>query len=120
MESVKDAPSGHAPSAATNAVLKPSDPVPQGVRMVKGIEFDDYEGRDITVNELVAGMADMGFQASAVGDAVRIINDMVSFAACYISCESDRALESVERSRNGTEDHHFSWIHLESDLVRPT
>lgn len=45
--------------------------------MVKGIDFDDYQGRDITVNELVAGMADMGFQASAVGDAVRIIDDMV-------------------------------------------
>lgn len=89
--------------------------------MVKGIEFNDYEGREITVNELVAGMADMGFQASAVGDAIRIINDMVECAAgCYISCKSDGALESVERSRNGTEDHSFSWIHLEFDLVGPT
>lgn len=77
MESGKHVPNGHAPSAATTAVLKSSDPVPPGVRMVKGIEFNDYEGQDITVNELVAGMADMGFQASAVGDAVRIINDMV-------------------------------------------
>ncbi|KAI4124490.1 MAG: hypothetical protein LQ347_005717 [Umbilicaria vellea] len=80
MEPGKDAPNGHAPSAATNAVLKPSDPVPQGVRMVKGIEFNDYEGREITVNELVAGMADMGFQASAVGDAIRIINDMKAWS----------------------------------------
>ena len=77
MEPGRAAPNGHVPSAATNAVLKPSDPIPQGVRMVKGIEFNDYKGREITVNELVAGMAEMGFQASAVGDAVRIINDMV-------------------------------------------
>lgn len=77
MEPGRAAPHGHAPSAATDAVLKPSDPMPHEVRMVKGIDFDDYQGRDITVNELVAGMADMGFQASAVGDAVRIIDDMV-------------------------------------------
>ncbi|KAI9841381.1 MAG: Deoxyhypusine synthase [Thelocarpon superellum] len=30
----------------------------------------------MTVEELVAGMSAMGFQASAVGDAVRVINDM--------------------------------------------
>ena len=78
-ESGKAAPNGQASATATGAVLKPSDPVPQGVRRVNGIEFNDYGGRDITVKELVAGMADMGFQASAVGDAVRIINDMVRF-----------------------------------------
>ncbi|MCJ1304077.1 Deoxyhypusine synthase [Hypocenomyce scalaris] len=75
-ESGKAAPNGQASATATNAVLRPSDPVPQGIRRVNGIEFNDYGGRDITVKELVAGMADMGFQASAVGDAVRIINDM--------------------------------------------
>ncbi|KAF2012601.1 Deoxyhypusine synthase [Aaosphaeria arxii CBS 175.79] len=65
-----------APSGATDAVLKPSDPVPEDAREVKGIEFDNYAGRGITVQELVGGMASMGFQATAVGEAVRIINDM--------------------------------------------
>ncbi|MCJ1254825.1 Deoxyhypusine synthase [Lignoscripta atroalba] len=64
------------PSAATDAVLKPSDPLPDGMREVEGIDFNKHQGRDITVSELVAGMANMGFQASAVGEAVRIINDM--------------------------------------------
>lgn len=65
------------PSAATDAVLKPSAPMPQGVEQVRGIEFNDYRNHPITAEELVAGMASMGFQASAVAEAVRIINDMV-------------------------------------------
>ena len=65
------------PTLANDAVLKPSDPVAAGMREVDGIDFDDYAGRDITVSELVAGMTNMGFQASAVTEATRIINDMV-------------------------------------------
>ncbi len=82
------------PSLATNAILKPSDPIADGTRQVKGLEFDDFRERDITVKEMVAGMATMGFQASAVADAVRIINDMVGisqllqsfFHGVWISC----------------------------------
>ena len=68
---------GPLPTAAANAVLKASNPVPKGTREVRGIDFDDYAGRNITVEEMVAGMAGMGFQASAVSEAVRIIDDMV-------------------------------------------
>jgi hypothetical protein len=50
-----------APGGATDAVLKPSAPVPEGSREV-------------------GGYASMGFQATSVGEAVRIINDMVSAA----------------------------------------
>lgn len=67
-----------APSGATNAVLKPSDPVPEGAVPVKGIEFNDYKDRNITAEELVRGMTNMGFQASSIGQAVDIINGMVS------------------------------------------
>jgi hypothetical protein len=66
------------PSNATDAVLKPSEPVPEDSTEVQGIEFNDYADRAITVEELVAGYASMGFQATAVGEAVRIVNDMVS------------------------------------------
>ncbi|KAF1957428.1 DS-domain-containing protein [Byssothecium circinans] len=65
-----------APSGATDAVLKPSDPVPEGSREVRGIDFNDYAQRSITVEELMGGYANMGFQATAVGEAVRIVNDM--------------------------------------------
>lgn len=66
-----------APSGATDAVLKPSEPVPDGATEVQGIDFDNFADRSITVDELVAGMASMGFQATSVGEAVRIIEGMV-------------------------------------------
>ena len=72
-----EGPHSRAPIHATDVVLKPSDPVPHGAQEVKGIEFDKFRDRDITVQELVSGMANMGFQASAVSNAVDIINDMV-------------------------------------------
>jgi deoxyhypusine synthase len=72
------ADSTSAPSGATDAVLKPSDPVPEGSRQVQGIDFNQYASRSITVEELVGGYANMGFQATSVGEAVRIINNMVS------------------------------------------
>ncbi|KAF2638923.1 Deoxyhypusine synthase [Massarina eburnea CBS 473.64] len=65
-----------APEGATEAVLKPSAPVPEGSREVRGIDFNDYAQRSITVEELMGGYANMGFQATAVGEAVRIVNDM--------------------------------------------
>lgn len=67
-----------APTGATNAVLMPSDPVPDGAVPVKGIEFDDYQGRNMTVPELLNGMAQMGFQASSIGQAAQIVDGMVS------------------------------------------
>lgn len=71
---------GDVPSVATAAVLKPSEPMPDGAKKVQGIDFSHYDGRDITVQELVAGMSRMGFQATAVGEAIRITNGMV---CCY-------------------------------------
>jgi len=73
----KNGTANKAPELAMSAVLQPSEAVPPGMREVDGIDFDDYKGRDITVSELVAGMTNMGFQATAVTEATRIINDMV-------------------------------------------
>ena len=75
-----------APSGATDAVLKPSEPVPEGAKEVQGIDFNQYAKRSITVEELIAGYANMGFQATSVGEAVRIINDMVSSSQIVYSC----------------------------------
>ena len=66
-----------APAGATDAVLKPSDPVPDGAIQVKGFDFEEFAGRDVTVAELVDGMNNMGFQASSIGQAVKIIDGMV-------------------------------------------
>ncbi|KAL8720644.1 MAG: hypothetical protein Q9225_002514 [Loekoesia sp. 1 TL-2023] len=71
-----DVPTSHAPNVATDAVLKPSAPVAAGVRVVKGLEFNQYKDKALTVEELVDNMAGIGFQATAVSEAVRIVNDM--------------------------------------------
>lgn len=77
MTTDKTVSAGAPPSLATEAVLVPSEPVPEGARPVRGVDFDRYRGRDITVADLVGHMGSMGFQATAVADAVRIINEMV-------------------------------------------
>lgn len=90
------------PPNATDAVLKPSEPMPDGARQVQGIDFDDYAGRAMTVDELVGGYANMGFQATAVGEAVRIVNDMVS--ACILDYAGAGSTLGVEPAR-GREAH---------------
>lgn len=66
------------PSEATNAVLVPSAELPEGLQKVEEIDFNAFKGRPITVEDVVSGMKNMGFQASSMGEAIRIINDMVS------------------------------------------
>ncbi|KAJ5524024.1 Deoxyhypusine synthase [Penicillium frequentans] len=67
------------PTSASNAVLVESQPVPEGTQQVSGIDFDKFQGRDITVAEMVDNMTNMGFQGSAVAEAARIINEMRAF-----------------------------------------
>jgi deoxyhypusine synthase len=68
-----------APKLATDAVLMPSEGVPQGSRPVQGFEFNDFKNKSIGIEDMINGMSNMGFQASAVSEAVRIINDMRSW-----------------------------------------
>lgn len=66
------------PEEATNAVLVPSDELPEGAQKVEEIDFNAFKGRPITVDDIIQGMSNMGFQASSIGEAVKIINKMVS------------------------------------------
>ena len=66
------------PSGATDAVLVPSAELPKDAQKVEEIDFNAFKGRPITVDDIVSGMKHMGFQASSVGEAIRIINGMVS------------------------------------------
>jgi deoxyhypusine synthase len=69
---------GAPPLSATEAVLGQSNGMPEGSQRVEELDFNQFAGRAITVDDLISGMNHMGFQASAVGEAVRIINDMVA------------------------------------------
>ena len=66
------------PPEATNAVLVPSAELPKGVQKVEEIDFNDFKGKQITVDDVMQRMSHVGFQATSMGEAVRIINDMVS------------------------------------------
>lgn len=66
------------PSKATEAVLVPSDPLPEHAQEVKGIDWTRLptEQRSI-IASFVNDLTRQGFQSSSIGDAIRIINDMV-------------------------------------------
>ncbi|PQE09826.1 deoxyhypusine synthase protein [Rutstroemia sp. NJR-2017a BBW] len=69
-------PRGAPPSSVTDAVLVPSNEMPKDAKKVEELDFNKFAGRPITVEDLISGMSTMGFQASSIGEAVRIINDM--------------------------------------------
>lgn len=66
------------PSAATEAVLVKSINMPEDAQKVEELDFNNFKGRPITVDDLYRGMKHMGFQASSMCEAIRIINEMVS------------------------------------------
>lgn len=65
------------PAAATEAVLVKSVEMPADAQKVEELDFNKFAGRPITVDDLYQGMKHMGFQASSMCEAIRIINDMV-------------------------------------------
>ncbi|KAF7931587.1 uncharacterized protein EAE98_004323 [Botrytis deweyae] len=67
---------GAPPSSVMDAVLVPSNEMPVNAQKVEELDFNKFAGRPITVDDLLSGMNNMGFQASSIGEAVRIINDM--------------------------------------------
>jgi deoxyhypusine synthase len=68
--------SNQPPAAATDAVLVKSVEMPQDAQKVEELDFNKFKGRPITAEDLLDGMKHMGFQATSIGEAVRIINDM--------------------------------------------
>ncbi|KAK3386561.1 Deoxyhypusine synthase [Podospora didyma] len=64
------------PSSVTAAVLVKSVEMPEGAQRVEELDFNKFKGRPITVDDLFQGMKHMGFQASSMCEAVRIINEM--------------------------------------------
>lgn len=76
---------GAVPASVAAAVLVKSEEMPAGSKKVEELDFNAFAGSKVTVEDLIAGMANMGFQASSIGEAVKIINDMVSNTAPSLS-----------------------------------
>ena len=62
------------PLAASAAVLKPSDPVPDDAVSVEGPNFD----KQLSLQEFLASYERIGFQANHLGKAIHVVNNMVS------------------------------------------
>lgn len=71
------------PSGAHDAVLVKSEEMPKDAQQVEELDFNKIEG-PVTAEHLFLGMRHMGFQASSIGEAIRIINEMVSRTGHYI------------------------------------
>lgn len=65
------------PAEATGAVLVKSEDISKDAQKVEELDFNKIKG-PVTADDLLQGMRHMGFQASSIAEAVRIINDMVS------------------------------------------
>jgi len=94
--------SNQPPAAATEAVLVVSEEMPEDAQKVQELDFDDIAG-EITAEDLCRGMRFMGFQASSLTDAIRIINDMVGppYILIISVYRPNNLAENMERSRDG-------------------
>lgn len=77
----KNMSNGAPPAKATDAVLVQSEPLPADSEEVRGIDWAalPVESRSV-ISNFVLNLSQQGFQSSSIGDAIRIINDMV----CYV------------------------------------
>jgi hypothetical protein len=63
---------------AANAVLKHSIPMPATSTRIRGVDFNDFSSSSpITVRQLTSYFSQTGFQATSIGRAIEIINNMV-------------------------------------------
>jgi deoxyhypusine synthase len=62
------------PASASNAVLKPSDPLPEDAIAIQGPNFEAH----LSLQELLSSYERIGFQASSLGKAIDVVNRMVS------------------------------------------
>lgn len=106
--------SGAPPASAMGAVLVKSSGMPEGSQKVEELDFNKFSGREVTVDDLVSGMNHMGFQASSIGEAVRIINDMVTKPWLFYALLgwSNTRTACLARSRILRENDDFPRIHL--------
>ncbi|CCC71478.1 hypothetical protein NCAS_0H01680 [Naumovozyma castellii] len=77
------------PEILQDAVLKESVPVPDDFIKVQGIDYSKENATDMRASDLVGAMKTMGFQASSLGQACDIIDNMRSWRGKHIDELSD-------------------------------
>ncbi|AGO09955.1 AaceriAAL036Wp [[Ashbya] aceris (nom. inval.)] len=86
-----------APGDVAEHVFKQSEPVPENFVEVKGIDYSRPDAVDMRATDLIKSMKTMGFQASSLGQACDIIDEMRSWRGKHID-------ELDEYSRKGSFD----------------
>lgn len=87
------------PTKATDAVLVASEPLPENVQQVEGIEWAALpDTQRIIISNFVHQLTGQGFQSSSIGDAIRIINDMVGHFHTHLH----GAVLTASRDHGGT------------------
>lgn len=106
------------PSKATDAVLVSSDPVPEDAQQVHGIDWAALPTKSRSIiADFVLNLSAQGFQSSAIGSAIRIINDMVCYASnAWSEAALTALLATVERRRDWRWHHHLPRLHVKHDL----
>lgn len=77
------------PDILSEAVLKESVEMPEGTIKIGGIDYTKPEATDMRASDLIDSMKKMGFQASALGQACDIIDNMRSWRGKHIDTLSD-------------------------------
>ncbi|ODV60450.1 deoxyhypusine synthase family protein [Ascoidea rubescens DSM 1968] len=85
---------GKKPGIAADAVLKSSVPVPEDFVEVAGIDYSSQTAFNMRAVDLVASMKTIGYQASSLGKACEIIEEMRRWRGKHIS-----QLEEHERNK---------------------
>ena len=75
----------HIPEVASEAVLRHSEPVPLDIPQVKGVDYSKREAYNMKAVDLVRSMRTMGLQATSVGQACDIVNEMQGWRGQHIS-----------------------------------
>lgn len=73
------------PDTTTAAVLSGSEPLPEGMPIVRGYDFSEPS---VDYEKLLQSYATSGFQASHFGQAVEIINSMVRYFSIVLHSDT--------------------------------
>ena len=88
------------PIKATDAVLVASEAVADDVKKVQGIDWMSLPNEQrVIIANFVDQLTGQGFQSSSIGDAIRIINDMVRH--CHM--RPDEAVLTAGRDHGETQ-----------------
>ncbi|TPX36695.1 hypothetical protein SmJEL517_g01225 [Synchytrium microbalum] len=77
------------PTSAMEAVLVPSEPVPEGAKVVKGVDFNKL----VELDTLMQSYMTTGYQASAIGKAIDQINQMIKWRLSQEAISPDETEE---------------------------